>query len=107
MTSCPHGYGKPEHCDRCVMRMRDIGMAMRELRCGARVRRESWKHHQWAEAWLIAVNWTPVGVLPVSPDFGNHGQPATFIALSKPDGTLAPWSPTHEDLLACDWTAVS
>lgn len=103
-AQCGHGYGKREHCDRCSFtdaRKRFEG-ALSILRNGGFACRAEWRDGSFIgliEAW----NAKAMDGAEREGVFEHRG--GTFIAISRPDGSCLPWTPTTADLFAGDWHA--
>lgn len=88
----------------------DFSRALRHLKDGTRIRRKRWLH---PGMWLILV---PGSTITVDADrplgravpslVGREVLYMPHIDLRNEYGELAPWNPTHIDLLADDWETV-
>lgn len=79
-------------------------VALVQLKTGKRVRRQDW-HRAPGNNWLVLIHdngWRVEKELA-----GNTVGIEPFIAVCSHDELLAPWCPTHADLLAEDWEMVS
>ncbi len=69
----------------------NFGQALEAMECGVRVRRPKW---QEPFDWAIRI-WTPV--------VDGADGPTVRCFLKDSHNGVAPWIPTHVDLLAGDW----
>ncbi|GLY55204.1 MW1434 family type I TA system toxin [Lentzea sp. NBRC 102530] len=84
----------------------EIGVVMAVLKIGATARRQAWPRDEW----LVLVPGSTITVqrdrplgLALPELVGEQIAYSPHLDVVQPDGVVASWSPTHEDLLATDW----
>lgn len=84
----------------------EFGIALAVLKIGATARRQAWPQG-W---WLVLVPGSTITVqrdrplgLALPELVGEQVAYAPHLDVIKPDGVVATWSPTHDDLVAEDW----
>lgn len=99
---CGHGYGKRAHCASCsfVDARPRIESALALLRNGGFACRAEWRDGSFIG--LIKA-WDGKAMDSAEREGVFEHKGGTFIAISKPDGSCLPWTPTTADLFAGDW----
>lgn len=77
-----------------------FGEALDSMKSGKRLARVYWKEHGM---WLCLVQ--PSGFYSFDNPLIEH-EIAPWIGMRIPMGRFAPWSPSHEDMLAEDWEII-
>lgn len=97
-VSAPRGESSP--CCEC-----DFGFAMRRMREGRFVRRASWENGVYCFIASPGLFLSGLGRRRTAKSDARAKLTVdAFVGICKPDGYAEPYTPTHDDMLALDWT---